>query len=177
MDSRVLVTYATRMGSTREVAERIADTLRESGLSVELQPAKSVRSLETYCAVALCAALYMGRLHKNARNFLATHRTALAHLPVGLFVLGPVQKDEKDWIGARQQLDKELNRIPWLCPALKEIVGGKFDPTKMGFPFNLLPALRKMPASDVRDWAMIRNLVSDFALKLRTTPGPMSVAT
>jgi menaquinone-dependent protoporphyrinogen oxidase len=85
-------------------------------------------------------------------------------VPVALFVPGPVQTVEKDWTGARKQLDKELAKFPWLSPVAQHIVGGKFDPAKMGFPFNLIPALRKMPASDVRDWTAIRGLASGLAV-------------
>jgi len=103
------------MGSTEEVAQRVACKLRESGLAVDVLPARHVRSLESYGAVVLGAALYVGRLHKDARRFLAANRDLLIKLPVALFVLGPVQKDEKDWKGAQNQLEKQLRDFPWVC--------------------------------------------------------------
>ena len=54
------------------------------------------------------------------------------------------------------QRDKELEKFPWLTPAAIEILGGKFDPEKLTFPQNLVPALKKMLASDIRDWNVIR---------------------
>lgn len=96
METPVLVTYATRMGSTEEVALAVADTLRENGLAVEVQPVRVVRLVERYGAVVLAAALYMGRLHKDARHFLVAHRGGLMELPVVLFVLGPVSIAKKD---------------------------------------------------------------------------------
>jgi len=164
MEPVVLVTYATRSGSTDEVARTVAGVLREAGLAVEVQPVRSVHDIERYGAVVLGAPLYMTRLHKDARRFLSAHRGALMKVPVALFVPGPVQTVEKDWTGARNQLDKELAQFPWLSPVAQHIVGGKFDPAKMGFPFNLIPALRKMPASDVRDWTAIRGLASGLAV-------------
>ena len=120
----VLIAYATRMGSTEEVALKLAEALRGKGWTADVQPAKAIRSLEPYSAVVLGAALYMGRLHKDARRFLTTHRDALLKLPVSLFVLGPVQNDEKDWTGARQQLEREFNRFPWFHPVVQLLVGG-----------------------------------------------------
>ena len=44
MPASVLVAYATRYGSTQEVAEAVAATLRTRGLEVHLRPAREVRS-------------------------------------------------------------------------------------------------------------------------------------
>ncbi len=40
----VLLTYATRFGSTKEVAEAVAATLRTDGLEVDIQPMAQVKS-------------------------------------------------------------------------------------------------------------------------------------
>src|ERR1035438_2081471 len=96
MEPIVLVTSATRYGSTEEEAQAVAKTLRESGVAVETQPIRNVYTLEPYGAVVLGVPLYMGLLHKDARRFLSAHRNALTKMPVALFVLGPVQTDQKD---------------------------------------------------------------------------------
>lgn len=166
MSALVLVGYATRYGSTQEVAEAIGETLRERGLEVEVQPMREVRTLEGYDAVVLGAALYMFRWHKDARRFLSRHRKALAQLPVAVFALGPVHDpyDEEEWQNSRAQLDKELARFPWFAPVAKEMLGGKFDPEKLRFPLNLFAGSE--PASDMRDWEAIRTWASDLAAKL-----------
>jgi len=172
MEPMVLVAYATRNGSTKEVAHAVAETLRQSELAVDCAPVESVRSLNGYAAVVIGVPLYMGRLHKDARRFLTTHRDALSRIPVAMFVLGPVQKDEKDWTGARGQLEKEMKKYPWLKPVASQIFGGKFDPANLGFPFTLIPPLRKMKAMDARDWMAIRAWTVDVCRKaiLRTSP-------
>jgi menaquinone-dependent protoporphyrinogen oxidase len=167
MNPMVMVVFATRYGSSEEVAVSVADVLRESGFAVDLQPAANVSSVEGYTAVALVAALYMGRLHKDARRFLERNRAGLSGVPVALFVLGPVNKAEKDWAGPGVQLDKELAKFPWLKPVAKSIVGGKFDPASLGFPLKYIPALRKMPVSDALDFAAIREQARGLAGKLR----------
>ena len=166
MPATVLVGYATRYGSTQEVAETVAATLRERGLTVDIQPMREVRALEGYGAVVLGAALYMYRWHKDARRFLSRHRKALAELPVAVFALGPVHDpyDEKEWRDSRAQLDKELAKHPWLKPVALEILGGKFDPAQLRFPINLFAGSE--PASDLRDWTAIRDWASELAAKL-----------
>jgi menaquinone-dependent protoporphyrinogen oxidase len=56
----VLVTYASKHGSTKEIAERIAATLRRSGIETDLQPVEAVRDVEPYAAVVLGSAIYYG---------------------------------------------------------------------------------------------------------------------
>src|SRR5437764_8065225 len=114
MSASVLVAYATRYGSTQEVAEAVAATLRERGLEVESQPMREVRTLERYRAIVLGAPLYMFHWHKDALHFLARHREALTQRPVAVFALGPIHAEEKEFQEGCQQLDKELAKFPWL---------------------------------------------------------------
>jgi menaquinone-dependent protoporphyrinogen oxidase len=156
MSTSILVGYATKYGSTQEVAEAVAAALREGGQAVDCQPAQNVRSLDGYGAVVLGAPLYMFRWHKDAKSFLSRHRQALTARPVAVFAMGPLKDEAKDWQDVRAQLDKELLKFPWLAPVAAEVFGGKHDPAKLSFPHNLIPALKQMPASDIRDWAAIR---------------------
>jgi Flavodoxin len=156
MQFRVLVTYATRSGSTEEVARMFAEQFRSHDLAVDLRPAKDVLCGDSYDAIVIAVPLYMGKMHKDMGRFLSRNRAAVEKAQTALFVLGPVQKAEKDWDGASTQVEKELKRYPWLKPVVRCIVGGRFDPGRLWFPFNLIPALRKIPASDVLDWELIR---------------------
>jgi menaquinone-dependent protoporphyrinogen oxidase len=175
MGPMVLVVFATRNGSSEEVALAVADVLRENGIAADLQPAGNVSSVAGYSAVALVAPIYMMRLHKDARRFLERNQAELAILPVGLFVLGPVNKVEKEWAAAQEQLDKELARVPWLEPVAAHLIGGRFDPEKLGLPWKWIPALRKMPVSDVLDLAAVRELARELVGKLRGAVGTLSV--
>ena len=166
MSGSVLVAYATRSGSTQEVAEAVAATLRDKGLEVDLQPMRDVRTLNGYRMVVLGAPLYMFRWHKDAKAFLSRHQQAITKLSIAVFALGPFHDEEKEWQSVHAQLDKELARFPWFAPVTRKVFGGKFDPTKLRSPMNLIPALKKMPASDIRNWDTIRARASDLAAKL-----------
>jgi menaquinone-dependent protoporphyrinogen oxidase len=170
MSDTILVVYATRYGSTQEVADKVAATLRESGLAVDVQPARQVRNLVGYRAVVVGAPFYVGRWLKDARRFLERHQAALAQMPVAIFSLGPVRADE-GMAEARAQLDTQLSKYPWLKPVAAEMFGGKYDPERLRFPDNLLAApsaspLHGLPASDIRDWDAIRAWASSLAGKL-----------
>jgi len=171
MKTKILMAYASKYGSTQEVAEVIAAILGERGLSVDLQPMRQVRTLAGCSAVVLGAPLYFGLWHKDALNFLSRNEDALRQRPVAIFVLGPNSNDEKEIQGSRAQLDKELAKFPWLAPVVIEVFGGKF-PAKLRLPESLiasLPAspLHGMPASDVRDWTAIRAWVYSMVQKLQ----------
>jgi menaquinone-dependent protoporphyrinogen oxidase len=166
MSAAVLVGYATRSGSTQEVAEAIAIAVRDRGLEVDLLPMRNVRTLAGYRMLVLGAPFYMFRWHKDALAFLSKHQDALRKLPVAVFALGPFHDEEKEWQGVREQLDKALAKYPLFAPVAREVFGGKFDPTKLRFPMNLIPALKKMPASDVRNWDAIRAWAHNLAVKV-----------
>ena len=166
MSALVLVAYASRHGSTQEVAEAIAARLGEAGLKVDIKLAWTVESLEGYNGVVLGAPLYMFRWHKDALAFLERHRGALTKRPVAVFALGPFHDEEKEWREVRAQLDKELAKSPWFTPVAVQVFGGKFDPADLGWRFRLIPAMKKMPASDIRDWTAISAWASDLAAKL-----------
>jgi menaquinone-dependent protoporphyrinogen oxidase len=166
MSNSILVAYATRSGSTQEVAEKIAATLREGGLTVDVQPVKQVRTLDGYGAVVVGAPLYMSDWLKEARDFLSRHRATLATVPVAVFALGPTEDKEKDRTETRKQFDKMLSKFPWLTPVAAELFGGRFAPARLTFPYNLIPALKRMPANDIRDWDAIGAWANGLAKKL-----------
>ncbi len=172
MSAPILVAYATRYGSTQEVSEAVAATLRQRGLEAEVLPMREVPSLASYRAVVLGAPIYMGTWHKDAHRFLLQHRQAFTARPVAVFALGPIHNDEEERQGAREQLDKELAKYPWLTPIALEVFAGRYDPSRLSFFHRLLAALpasplHALPASDARDWVAIRAWASDLAVKLQ----------
>lgn len=168
MSKSILVGYATRYGSTQEVAEAVTSVLRENGFQVEYQPLKDICKIDKYDAIVIGAPLYIGRWHKDARKFLSTHKNELVNRPVAFFTLGPTKQDEEDWKDVRMQLDKQFAEYSWLKPVSSELFGGRYNPAKLGFTFKLLAALpasplHNMPASDLRDWTKIREWAQRLA--------------
>ena len=145
----VLISYATKHGSTHEVAEFVAAHLAEIGVEVHTLPAHRVRSLDEYGAVVLGAPLYMGRWHHDARAFLRRFRSELAARPLAVFALGPVEDKPEQWDGAREQLYKTLAHVPGVEPVTVGVFGGAIVPETLHFPFS------RIPAGDLRDWDSI----------------------
>lgn len=155
MANLVLVAYATMYGSTRDVAELIASTMRSTGLDVDVREAGDVEDLSRYQAVVLGAPLITHKLHKDARRFLSRNEKRLEGLPAALFALGPCKEphDDAEWMDCRGQLDKALADVAWLRPVSTELFGGRFDPALLKFPLNKMAGSE--PASDARDWDAI----------------------
>jgi menaquinone-dependent protoporphyrinogen oxidase len=146
----MLVAYASKHGSTQEVAGAIAAALRELGHRVDLRPADEVKDIASYDAVVLGGSLYMGQWHREARRFLRRHRKQLAAGRVAIFALGPLHDTEREVTGSRRQLDRALGKVPEVKPVAVAIFGGRIDPGELRFPFS------HMPQSDARDWDAIR---------------------
>ena len=157
MTPTVLVAYATKHGSTREVAEALAERIGAYGLATFVRPAGEVVDLDGYGGVVLGGALYMGRLHADAREFLRRHRHTLAVRPLAVFAMGPGTLADEDMMRSHAQLGAALAKEPGLQPCTTTVFGGVFEPSQHHFPFS------RMEASDARDWRAIRAWADDVA--------------
>jgi menaquinone-dependent protoporphyrinogen oxidase len=92
VSARVLVAYATKLGSTAAIAETIAGVLRDSGHLAVARPARDVTSLEDFDAVVLGSALYAAMWQKDARRFVQHFRDELKARPLWLFSGGPLDR-------------------------------------------------------------------------------------
>jgi menaquinone-dependent protoporphyrinogen oxidase len=165
MAGKILVTYASRYGSTREVADSIAATLHGRLLPVEVRPAAEVETLEGYDGVVLGGGIYMGRWHRDARGFARHFADELAELPVAVFALGPVDDEPKHRLASERQFRSAVEKLPYE-PVATALFGGAVEPSRLRFPFN------RMPAADARDWDRIRGWALQVAeLFLRVPAG------
>ena len=103
MTGKVLVTYATRAGSTAEVAQAIAEVLRarSGGDTVDVLPVKEVMDLSPYRAVIVGSAVRYGKWLPEAVDFVAKNQAALAKVPTALFLVSGYLKDDTPEMRAR----------------------------------------------------------------------------
>jgi menaquinone-dependent protoporphyrinogen oxidase len=142
----LLVAYATRNGSTRDVAEHVAAMLRLEGFDVACRPVGEIDDVAAAEAVVVGAPLYTGRWHRDACRFVERHREAISVRPFAVFALGPRTLEPADLASSRRQLERVLRKLGPPTPAVTAIFGGVLDPKQLRFPFS------RMPASDARDW-------------------------
>ena len=92
MPARVLVAYASKLGATREIAETIAQTLRDGGHLAVAIPTRDVASLEDVDAVILGSAVYAAYWQRDARKFVDRFHDELKARPLWLFSGGPLDR-------------------------------------------------------------------------------------
>jgi menaquinone-dependent protoporphyrinogen oxidase len=90
MPMKVLVAYATKHGSTAEVAAAIGEVVRSAGNEVDVRLARDVQRLAGYDAVVLGSGLYSAHWLRDANRFLKRHLADLQRRPVWLFSSGPL---------------------------------------------------------------------------------------
>ena len=157
----ILVTYASRAGSTAEVAEAIGQTLRERGAQVDVRPMKEVEDLAVYRAVVAGSAIRGGKWLPEAMDFMREHRADLRRVPCATFMVCitlAMRNGEKyreglrDWMAEARSLAR---------PVSEGMFAGMLDFSKVPLTFNTL-LMRFMvlvgvfPRGDHRDWAAIR---------------------
>ena len=170
MQPQVLIAYVSRSGSTEDVAEAMGVTMEDAGVTVDVKPMASVESISDDMSLIIGTALYVGRVPREFHRFVEQFRRELGNLRPWIFVLGPTENDRKHFAAAEEQARKELAKYPWLHAADVRVMGGSFDPNhlRLPFPFSLvmkLPGnpLRKVQASDIRDWGFIRRWAGAIA--------------
>jgi menaquinone-dependent protoporphyrinogen oxidase len=127
---KVLVTYATRGGSTGEVAQAIAERLCASGLQAEVRPVEPGLSLQGWDAVLLGSAIRFGAWLPEMARFIEAHRAELTRIPVAIFTLH-VQAlgDDAASREARARYTQPVHAL--LSPRDEAFFAGKVDPATL----------------------------------------------
>ena len=87
MNNRILVTYASRTGSTAGIAEVIGKTLSESGESVDVLPMQEVKDLRPYRAVVAGSAIQNKQWLPEAMQFLQANQSELVQKTFASFLV------------------------------------------------------------------------------------------
>jgi menaquinone-dependent protoporphyrinogen oxidase len=149
VSARVLVAYASKLGSTGEIAETIAQVLRDAGHRALAVPARDVRSLDEWDAVILGSAVYAAYWQKDARAFADRFRDGLKARPLWLFSGGPL---DRRLARADQPITPHGAEITAdLGARAHRTFGGRLSP-KADVPAQVLQTHR---LGDFRDWQAI----------------------
>jgi menaquinone-dependent protoporphyrinogen oxidase len=150
---RVAVVFASRYGSTAEIAEAIAAELRAAGHDASAVDADGDAPGEAD-AYVLGSAVYAGRWLKPMRKLAERHAEQLRGRPVWLFSSGPLGEEEPE--PAEDPVDVE--ELMKETGAREHVVfAGKLDHEKLNVAERLLVRALKAPEGGFRDWDAIRD--------------------
>jgi menaquinone-dependent protoporphyrinogen oxidase len=155
----ILITYASAKGSTREIAERMAERLEVFGRPVECLPIKEVRtaSLPNYSAIIVGSAIH-GTWLLYACRFICSNAAVLREKPVWAFSVGMMAQEA-------DRVNEELEINVWLRKVVPDLRGhklfqGRFYQQDLGWFLGLVFKLctageKERWWGDKRNWEVI----------------------
>jgi menaquinone-dependent protoporphyrinogen oxidase len=165
----ILVTYASKHGTTQEIAERITFKLRQLGKTAERRSMHNVESLAGYEAVVLGSAIYYGSWLKEATQFVHHHHQELNSLPLWLFSVGPLGTDVKD----AEEQPKELAEFrQTLSFREHRLFFGALDHNQLSFAERMVVKAVRAPEGDFRDWKAVEDWAATIARELTPASTP-----
>ena len=181
---KVLIAYATRSGTTAEVARTIGEEMEKTGTQVDVLSVDKVNGLESYDALVLGAPMILG-WHRAALRFLRKNRSSLKRIPLAVFVtcMSLTKTEETSFLGVPVMIDENLPKPPkdesrltfkeryslvsnYLRPILQAcpvkpvsvgVFGGRLDFSHMQWWAMIFVVLiLQAQAGDKRNWEAIR---------------------
>jgi menaquinone-dependent protoporphyrinogen oxidase len=165
---RVLVSAASKHGSTGEIAERIADTVRTAlpdGAVVGVRPAAEITDVASYDAAVLGSAVYMGHWMEDAVR-AAARIAAGPPRSVWLFSSGPIgdpPRPDEDPVDVRAIVTATGARG-------HRVFAGRLDRHRLGFAEKAMVLALRVADGDFRDWDAIDGWARQIATELSTLP-------
>lgn len=146
--ARVLVTAASKHGTTAQIAEHIAEVLRGRGLGVTVIPAGYVDAVDGYDAVVLGSAVYMGHWMQQAKEVADLLVASVPRPPVWVFSSGPLGDPpipDEDPVDIADIVDA-------LSPRDHRVFAGRLDKAKLAFAERAIMIAVRAPEGDFRNF-------------------------
>ena len=162
MNNKILVTYASRAGSTAEVAQAVGKTLSDCGELVDVLPMQDVHNLSEYRAIVAGSPIRSSKWLPEATKFVQDHRSELRQKPFAMFTLS-ITLAMSNGSQYRHAVTEWTAPIrAQVKPVSEGLFAGKLDFTKLPLNFDtlklrLVVALGIFPKDDRRDWKVIEN--------------------
>ena len=155
---KILVTAASRHGSTEDIAAAIVRVLHLRGLEAEQVAPDEVEDLAGYDAVVLGSGVYAGRWLREATSFVSRFASQLTERPVWLFSSGPLGSPPTPVEGP------DVASVLADTSALgHRVFSGRLDKEDLGLLEKTMVRAVRAPEGDYRNWAEITEWAADIA--------------
>jgi len=166
---KLLVAYASKYGSTAEIAKVIGDELRKRRHEVEVKSIDDVDSLMGYNGYVIGSAVYAGGWMKSAARFLRSNQKVLAGHPAWLFSSGPTGHGDPNEILDGWTFPENLKTVmEKISPKDVILFHGKIDPDRLSPTERMIVKSVHATVGDYRDWLVVRGWARRIDLDLKT---------
>jgi menaquinone-dependent protoporphyrinogen oxidase len=155
---KVLVTYASKYGSTGGVADAIGKELCTKDVAADTVLIKNAGNISSYQGVIIGSAIYMGNWMPEAVDFVEKNRDILGQVPVAYFLVCMTlsQPTEKNRTKVLSYMDPLLKAVPEIKPIGIGTFAGALDYKNLSWLNKKILKSKGSPEGDFRDWNAIR---------------------
>lgn len=165
---KILVTYASRCGSTGGVAEAIGNELCQRGATVDIKLIENTENVTGYQGVVIGSAVRSSKWLPEAMNFVKRHREALQGIPVAYFLtcLAMIRSSDENRRTALSYLNPVHKAVPEIEPVDMGLFAGTLDYSKLSFMVGMIMKSKMnnkgISKGDYRNWPVIRKWAGDL---------------
>jgi menaquinone-dependent protoporphyrinogen oxidase len=155
---QVVIATGSRHGSTHDIGDRLAATLKKMGIEAISCDVSEVQSLEEADAVVLGSAVYLGQWTKEAQEFVERFRAELLVMPTWVFSSGPVGEPPKPdadppaHVNVRDAVEAEDDRV----------FPGALNRDHLGLGEKLIVKVIGVEDGDFRPWDEIEEFAREI---------------
>jgi menaquinone-dependent protoporphyrinogen oxidase len=157
-EKKVLVTYASKYGSTGGVADAIGKELCRKDVAADVVLIENAGNVGSYQGVVIGSAIYRGKWMSEAADFVKKNRDILRSVPVAYFLVCMTlsQPTEKKRAEVLSYMDPILEAVPEIRPVGIGTFAGALDYNNLSWVTKKIMKSKGSPAGDFRDWNAIR---------------------
>lgn len=161
----VLVTYASRHGSTADIAWSIGNSFSDAGIRAEVKKIQNVDDVRPYSLVIIGTPIYDNQILPEVISFTDLHKDWLEKRKVALFVVGRTlrNKDDEKILQTEKILSKLKNNIEVVDTGM---FAGKISPENLPIKERFGNLFGESQIGDFRNWREIGEWAKELRKKI-----------
>jgi len=157
-EKKVLVTYASKYGSTGGVADAIGKELCSKDVTSDVALINNAGNIGSYQGVVIGSAIYMGKWMSEAVDFVKNNKDTLRQMPVAYFLVCMTlpKPTEENRAKVLSYTDSILKAVPEIKPVGIGTFAGALDYNNLSWLNKKILKSKGTPEGDFRDWKAIQ---------------------
>ncbi len=162
MTRKILIAYASKAGSTAEIATRMGQTLVKNNIAVDVLPVNKVSDLSAYSAVIVGSAIRMSKPLPEVLTFIEKNQAVLQKIPFHVFIACMTLNEDTE--ANRKTVSAYLDPVRALVkPTTEGLFAGVMDLGKLPLLEQLMMRMMKAPQGDFRNWDLINGWAGNLS--------------